>query len=259
MRRRFDMKVAAGVGLCLTLALIVGVVSTWTVSVAPLHLKKRYLTMSSGSTSMLVDSPTTSILDPTQDTYSYESLQARAVLLGNIVANDPVRSGIARRAGVDPGALRIVPPATVNQPHPMLPRGQEPKITDIVRTTNQYRIELDVAPSVPVVDVYALAPDVVTARRLADATVAAARAYVDRTTAASTTPADARLRIRALGAARGTIVNDHVHRQVAATAFLLTLAASAALLLALSRVRRGWRLAVLDERAEAAAAGGGGS
>jgi hypothetical protein len=246
---RVNLKVMAGLAFCLTCALIAGVVSTWTVSVAPLHLKKRYLTMASGSTSMLVDSPKTSILDPSQNTYSYESLQARAVLLGNIVANDPVRSEIARRAGVPAGVLRIVPPATVNQPHPMLPRGQDPKTTDILRTTDQYRIEVDVAPSVPVVDVYALAPDVVTAKRLADATVAAAQAYVARVEATSDAPAKFNLRIRELGAAHGAVVNDNVHRQIAATASLLTFFAVAALLLALARVRRGWRLAVLDERA----------
>jgi hypothetical protein len=248
-----NFRVLAGLGVCLACALIAGVVSTWTVSVAPLHLKKRYLTMASGSTSMLVDSPKTSILDPSQDTYSYESLQARAVLLGNIVANDPVRSEIARRAGVAPGALRIVPPATVNQPHPMLPRGQDPKTTDILRTTDQYRIEVDVAPSVPVVDVYALAPDVRTAKRLADATVAAAQAYVTRVEARDGAPAKFDLRIRGLGAAHGAVVNDNVHRQIAATAFLLTFGVVGALLLALARVRRGWRLAVLDERAAAKA------
>lgn len=251
--RHINLKVMAGLAFCLTCALIAGVITTWTVSVAPLHFKKRYLTMASGSTSMLVDSPTTSILDPTQNTYSYESLQARAVLLGNIVANDPVRSEIARRAGVAPGVLRIVPPATVNQPHPMLPRGQDPKTTDILRTTDQYRIEVDVAPSVPVVDVYALAPDVATAKRLADATVAAAQAYVARTEAANKAPARADLHIRELGAAHGAVVNDNVHRQIAATAFLLTFGVVGALLLAIARVRRGWRLAVLDERSAAKA------
>jgi hypothetical protein len=256
MRVHVSGRVVAGLAICLVCALVAGVVSTWTVSVAPLHLKKRYLTMASGSTSMLVDSPTTSILDPTQDTYSYESLQARAVLLGNIVANDPVRSEIAHRAGVPAGVLRIVPPATVNQPHPMLPRGQEPKTTDILRTTDQYRIEVDVAPSVPVVDIYALAPDVLTARRLADATVAAAQAYVARIEATTKAPARADLHIRELGRAHGAVVNDNVHRQIAATTFLLTFAAVGALLLAIARVRRGWRLAVLDERSAAEAGEG---
>ena len=52
-----------------------------------------------------------------------------------------------------------------------------------------------------------------------------------------------------LGTARGDVINEGVHWQVALVAFILTFALACATLIFLSRVFRGWRLASLAERA----------
>ena len=46
--------------------------------------------MASAATHVVVDTPTSTLLDLRQNTYSLEALTSRAVLLGNVIANGEV-------------------------------------------------------------------------------------------------------------------------------------------------------------------------
>ena len=55
------------------------------------------------------------------------------------------------------------------------------------------------------------------------------------------------IRLVQLGTARGTVINEEVHWQVAFLAFILTFTLACATLIFLTRVSRGWRMESLSE------------
>jgi hypothetical protein len=93
MRRLWHLK--AGVTVSLVLALFAAVWSVQNVSLSPPGLSPRSLEMATASTHVIVDTPTSTLLDLRQDTYSLEALTNRAILLGNVMASGPVRREIA--------------------------------------------------------------------------------------------------------------------------------------------------------------------
>ncbi len=235
------------VAACAVLALAASVWSVWRVDLR--HQRKpRALDMATAWTSMMVDNPKPTLLDLTQDTYSLEALSDRAVVLGTVMANGPLREAIARRAGVPAHVLRVDAPLTPIQPRVPVERGKEKKTSDILRSTDQYRLHLEVDPTVPVLDVYSQAPSARMAEQLADAAVAAAREYIDQLGVAEGTPERYRIHVRQLGRAHGEVINPGVRWQVAFLAFSLTFGLGCAVLITLSWIGDGWRMARLADK-----------
>jgi hypothetical protein len=240
------------VAVCAVLAGVVAVCSVWKVSLVPLKFQPRALDMATGWTSMLIDNPTSVVLDLRQDTYSMEALSDRGVLLGTVMANGPLREAIARRAGISPKILRVEAPLTPIQPRVPVEKGKERRTSDILRSTDQYRLHLEVDPTVPVLDIYSQAPNTKAAADLANAAVDAARVYVNQLAVNEGTQDRYRIHIRQLGRAQAAVINAGVRWQVGLLAFSLTFALGCALLIVVSRIRDGWRMASLaDEPAEA--------
>src|SRR4051812_4579765 len=101
-----------GVAVSLALALIAAVWSVEKISVSPVSLTPRSLEMATAATHVIVDTPTSTLVDLRQDAYSVEGLKNRAVLLGNVIASSNVQEKIAARAGVPVEVLRIQAPLT---------------------------------------------------------------------------------------------------------------------------------------------------
>jgi hypothetical protein len=245
LRRLWHLKL--GVVACFALALLAGVWSVQRISLVPPSLTPRAMEMATASTHVVVDTPKSALLDQRQDTYSFEGLTQRAILLGNVIANGEVRASIAQRAGVSVDALQIAPPLTRNQPQARVETGTERHMSDIVKSTEQYRLSIQANPTVPVLDIYSQARTPETAAALANSAVDALRAYLAEVAEAEQTPTKDQIRLVQLGRATGAIVNEGVQWQVAFVAFLLTLAVSSATLIFLARVRDGWRLAAAAE------------
>jgi hypothetical protein len=232
--------------------LLAGLAATWSVaqvSLSPLALTPRKHEMATATAHVVVDTPTSTVLDLRQNTYSIEGLRNRAVLLGNVAAGSEVRERIANRVGVPAAVLRVQPPLTREMT--TRPAGSENarETSDILKSTDQYRLNLQVNPSVPVLDVYAQAPSPSMAAALANATVAELQGYLGRLAAAQRTPADFQVRLLPLGQAEGTVINAGVDRQVAALVFALAFSMAMAMAALWSRVRFGWRQAKLTEQA----------
>ena len=249
MRIRSLWHLRAGVIASLVLALFAAVVSVEKVSLSPPGLQPRSLEMATATTHVVVDTPTSAMLDLRQDTYSLESLTNRAVLLGNVIASDPVRERIAARAGLPPGVLQVEAPVTPEQPRAPAVAGQQKKTSDIFRSTDQYRIDIEANPTVPVLDIYAQTPTAESAQRIANAAVDELRAYLINLAATEDTPAKDQIQLVQLGRADGAVINGGVHWQTAVLVFLLTFAVACATALLISRVRTGWRLAASLEQA----------
>jgi hypothetical protein len=231
--------------------LVAALVSAWSVqriSLFPPGLTPRSLEMATAATHVVVDTPTSSILDLRQDTYSLEGLTNRAVLLGNIMASTPVLQEIAARADVPVERLEIEAPLTPHNPRAPVEAGHEKRTSDILRSTDQYRLTLQANPTVPMLDIYAETPSRDSAARLANASVDVLRKHLGELARAGAIPEGKQIQLRQLGSARGTIINKSVRWQVALVAFLVTLALSFATTIFVARVRDGWRKAVREER-----------
>ena len=240
-------RLKAGVAVCLILALTAAVWSLENISLFPPKLTARSLEMATASTHVVIDTPHSTLLDLRQDTYELEALTKRTVLLGNVIANGPVKESTARRAGIPVEVLQVETPLTSQQPRPRIEGGKGKKASDILRSTDQYRLNIQANPTAPVLDIYAQTPTVESAEALANAAVDGLRAYLARLAQVQSTPETQQIRLVQLGTARGAVINEGVHWQVALVAFILAFALACATLVFLSRVFRGWRLASLAD------------
>lgn len=225
------------------LALLAAVWSVADISLLPPRLEPRALKMQSAFTQVVVDTPNSAMFDLRAGVQDIEPLKNRAVLLGAVTASPPVRGYIARRAGIPPERLQIVPPRTPDEPRARAPRGAEKGPGDLVKSADQYRLDVQANPTVPLLDIYAQAPTAKASEELANAAVRGLRDYVKGLARSENTPGGVEVRLRQLGKARGDRINQGVEIQVVAVVFLLAFAFLCAAITAIARVRRGWEQA----------------
>lgn len=247
-RLRLLWRLRLAVGVCLVLAVLAAVWSVAKISLSPPGLTSRALGMATASTQVVIDTPQTALLDKRRDTYTLQSLKNRAVLLGNVMASQAVRESIARRAKVPVAVLQVTPPLTPEQPRALAETGSEKKPADILKFNDQYRLDIQANPTVPILRIFAEAPDARTAELLANAAVDAMRSYLADLARSTSTPELEQIRLVQLGRASGEVINGGIDKQVAILAFLLTFAASCATAIFLHRIHEGWRLAALLEQ-----------
>jgi hypothetical protein len=244
----------AGVLVSLLIAAAASVWSVQKISLVPFKLTPRALEMATASTHVVVDTPDSALLDLRQDTYSLEGLRNRAVLLGNVMASTQVQQNIARRAGVPVEALRVQAPLTKEQSAPAITSENARKTSDILKSMDQYRVNIQANPTVPMLDIYVQTPDVKSAAALANAAVAELKAYLATLATSQRTPAKDQIHLVSLGQAEGVVINQGAGWQVALLAFLITFAIACGTVIFLGRLRAGWRAASVSERSEREAA-----
>jgi hypothetical protein len=237
---------------CFAVSALIAVWSVASVSLSPFGLRSRALEMATATTHVVVDTPRSSVLDLRQNTYSFEALTQRAVLLGNVMANGPVREDIARRAHVPVDVLQISAPLTPKVPRAPAGAENQKHASDLLKSTNQYRIGIEANPTVPVLDIYSEAPTSEAATVLANAAVDGLHEYLQELATRQQIPASDQIRLLQLGRARGAVINKSVDWQTAIVAFVLTFAIACATVIYGSRVLRGLRLAALDDQQAAA-------
>jgi hypothetical protein len=248
IRLRKLWRLKLGVAVSIALALFAAVWSVQKISLSPPGLSPRSLEMATASTHLLVDTPTSGMIDLRQDTYSIDGLKNRTVVLGNIIASSELQIRIAQRAHVPLERLRIQAPLTSQQPSPPVDSENARHTGDILKSTDQYRIDLKANPTVPMLDIYAQTPTAESAAALANAAVYELKAYLDDLVVRQNTPLKDQIRPVQLGRATGVVINGGVKWQAAFLTFLLTLGISCATVTFLARVRAGWREAALSER-----------
>jgi hypothetical protein len=238
-----------GVVVSLLLALLAAVWSVQKISLSPLGLTPRSLEMATATTHVVIDTPTSSLLDLRQDTYELEGLQNRTVLLGNVLASTQVEANIARRAHVPIDLLRIQAPLTAAVSSPPADSQNARHTSDILKSTEQYRLDFQANPLAPMLDVYAQAPSATAAAALANSAVAELQSYLDGLAATQQIARKFQVHPLVLGKAKGVVINKGIDWQVAFLVFILTFAVACATAIYLSRVRTGWRQAVISEQA----------
>lgn len=228
-----------GLTISSIVALVVAAQVTFSISLIPPGFERRSVDIGSASTHVLVDTPQSTLTDLRQDIYEIRSLSQRAVILGNIMTSSPVRDFIAKRAGVPADQIAAVGPLTPDQPHAITAAGNERRTTDILKRPNEYRLSIQANPTVPVLDVYAEAPNTAAATKLANGAVDGLRDYLDVVADKRGTPAEDRVQLEQLGRARGGVING-AGLAIAVVVFVLVFAASCAGVLLATRIRRGW-------------------
>lgn len=245
LRELWGQKV--GLAIALLLAVLACSRFLFGLSLIPPGTHDSSLSLASASTRVLVDTPRSSVIDLRQDTYSFTGLTNRALLLGNVMASLPVRSYISRRAGIPTAEIKVAPPITPEQPRALSDAASQPHTEDILKSPREYRLSVQANPTVPLLDVYAEAPDGPTAARLANAAVDGLRDYLAALAAQHATPLRNRIKLDQLGRAGGSTIDSGAKAEIAALVFLLVFAVASAAVLFVSRVRRGWRAsAALD-------------
>src|SRR5439155_1854311 len=121
--------------------------------------------------------------------------------------------------------------------------------SDLFRSTDQYRLNIQANPTVPIVTVFAQAPNAKAAETPANSAVDGLRDYL---AAAAKRPQQARPKdeplITQLGRAHGTVINGGVRVQAFALTFAIVFALACAVTVLVGRVRRGWLEAHSAER-----------
>jgi hypothetical protein len=227
-------------------ALAAAVGALWSlneISLFPPKLTPRSVETAAASTRVLVDSPRSMVLDLRQGTYDFDTMRNRAILIGNVMASSTVREYIAREVGVPADALQVTPPRTPEAPRPRAEVGQEKRATDILKSNDEYRLDIQANATVPILDVYSQAPTARSAEALTNAAVAGTRQYLGQAALTERTGRGQRVEMRQLGAAHGRVLNGGVSVQVGLLAFILFFAVACTAVMAVARIWRGWRVA----------------
>jgi hypothetical protein len=236
MRQVWRLKL--GMGLSLLLALLA---AGWSVS-------RPGLEMATAHTEVLIDTPQSIMTNLRENSYSIDGLVNRAVVLGNVIASTPVEAKIAQRANVPAALLRIQGPITVHVASLPLTAQDTRSITDITKSNEQYRIQIDANPTVPMLDIYAQTPTAQSAAALANAAVDELKAYLAGLARSQATPASDQVRIEQMGRATGLVINPGVRYQLALIVFIVTFLLACGTTVVISRIRAGWRLETMSER-----------
>ncbi len=229
-------------GLSIVIAALAGVLSAYRISTS--GLTPRSIGMSTATTQVLVDNPDSIVLDLDSGTFQLSQMSQSAALLGNVMVSYAVREDIARRVGVPVGLIETSAPATPAFPQAVTAPNR--KTTDLIASNDQYRINVQVNPTVPILDIYTEAHSPAIAKALANAAVAGLRDYVSGF--AQSIPVNQRVEIEQLGPAEGGAVTGGLRVEVIALVFGFALVFCCVAGTLLDRVRRGWRAAADDLR-----------
>jgi hypothetical protein len=246
MHLRELSRLPIGVIVSALLAAFAAVWSVADVSLAPPGLKPRAVDIATAQAQVVVDTPYSAVIDLRQSP-DLDPMKNRAVLIGTLMASAAVRADIAHRAGVPPERLQIVAPRTPDQPRPTEQSGEKKGPADLFKSTDQYRLDVQANPTIPLLTIDAQAPTPEAAQKLANASVTGVGDYLGTLAASELAPDGTRVKLRQLGTAKGSVINHGIRLQVIVVVFSLVFALSCAATMLTARVRRGWQLAVAAE------------
>ena len=247
MHLRELSRLHVGVTVSIFLAALAAIWSVAAIQVAPPGLKPRALDIASAETQVVVDTPYSTVIDLRQGVEDIQPLKERALLLGTLMATQAVRADIARRAHVPTGRIQVAAPRTPDQPRPLPESGEKKGPGDLFKSTDQYRLDIEANPTIPLLTVKAQAPTPAKAEKLANAAVSGLNDYLKRLATSEETPDSLRVTLRQLGTADGEVINHGVQGQVILVVFLFVLSLSCAASVLVTRVRRGWKLAAATD------------
>lgn len=157
--------------------LVAAVVSIFRLAAEPPFLESRSTTRGFASAQVLLDSRRSAL---TNVAYDIQALSSRARIFVQLVATDEIRQQIASDLGITAGELAVVPLVQRIAGVPTRdPSGGE-RTNELRQQLFGYRLEVQAAGDLPVLDLRAQAPDAESAARLANAAAQATVQYLTR-------------------------------------------------------------------------------
>jgi hypothetical protein len=211
-----------------------------TISVAPPGVKARHLGIGAAATHVMIDAPTSLLVEQDKIDVLLSTFTKRAELYGNMIPTPPVLELLQQHTGIAPDQVNAITRLTEGVQLAMREPGAEQQATRLLEMKRPYRLDIQANPSHAVLNVYAQAPTPAEAVKLADGTVAALNEYVAQRAEAAGVPPEQRVRLVQLGHARGAAIEQQTRPTMAALSFVIVFALTMALLFSLRAVRRGW-------------------
>lgn len=201
-------------------------------------LKARSLQHSSATTQVLVDTPSSALGDLSG---SFEQLNARAEVFANFMTSPAVLDLIGKQIGVSGDQIYAAGPLNSNLSKVV----QEPtalkRNIQITGEKDPYRLNYTSDPTTPTVGINAQAPTTAQAVALANAAAVGLREYVTQLQKANHVKAAARVTIRQLGTANGSVDDPGISKALAVIVFIAVFLLWCVLMLFASRFGGYWR------------------
>jgi hypothetical protein len=243
--------------VCVAVATLAAMASVTHLSLFPPSFGgARHLEVAGAATQILVDRRRSPLADRLAQTGDFVSLGSRSTLLAQLMTSAPVRAEIARHAGVPPAELSGVSPVTSNAPAVFNEPDFERRADQIFRSGAPYQLNVQANPVIPGMSVYAQAPTVAEAQRLADAAAPAMRAYLRRQALANGTDPRNQVTFEQIGPARGSVLNPGAAIEIGVFTFIVALAVCGFALALVRRGRLGWKAAAPELPADEPGGGG---
>ena len=205
------------------------------IAAACAYLTAAGTTPDAGATShMMVDDPGTSIVDRDALSQDVTSLQNRAELYARLMTTTPVLDAIARRAQLPAAELSGVADLDGDLPVQYTEAPSEEHASQLESSRAPYRLELQADPSLPILDIYALAPSVAQADRLANDAVSGLRDYLAGVARRGGVSSQDVPVLRELGPAYGAVTDGGARAEIAALTFVTVFVLAWIVLLALT-------------------------
>lgn len=231
--RRRLLVVAGGL-----LALAIGVLLAFHYT-PPLKLQSRAYSVGIASTTALLDTPSSQVVDLGDQTDAAANqagtLPGRAALIASVLTTSPLKDEIAKQAGIDPRTLIAGAPAP-GSTLPIAPIGS--------LSINDRRASLltvTATEGLPMLAVDVTAPDEQTAARLSNGAIKVLQQHLDTLATAGGVPVNRRLVVKQLGAAREATSKRGPSRKIAAIVSILLFGMVCGSIIAFGWFAKRWR------------------
>jgi len=226
------------VALGAAVALLAALLSIYRLGLFPPSLESRSNVFASASSQILVDAPNSAFADTSFD---LDELDTRASVFARFLASPAAVALIAKEAGIPFEAIEARGPFELNLPEVQQAPTAEERSSQILGEGALYRLRFENNPGLPIVSVFAQAPEPEEAATLAAAAPAALHDYIERIQVEQQTPLQRQVVVRQLGSSRGGTVNQGANLQIATLVFAVVLGTWCMLLIPARTIARGWR------------------
>ena len=228
------------------LAVMCAVLVSYRVSLPSLKLESRQYHVGIASARMLIDTPASQVVD--LNPKGADTLNSRASLLANLMVSTPVKSIIARDAGVPADRLIAIAPTAPGSGGPTVPTTLSQKASEASKTPGAYLLTLQSDETLPIVSIDAQAPTAAAAARLANAATTGLRDYLRSVAGAQNLPATRQIVVSGLGGAQAADQVRGPRKLFAIAAFVFVFGFACFAIIMISGIARGWRRAAALER-----------
>jgi hypothetical protein len=236
--------------LVLGVSVLTGLLLAYSPGLPP---QSRQYQVALASSSILVDTTNSQVVDVGGRGPDLPTLTSRANLLGNLMTVGPLKNAIAKSAGIPPADLVVVPPANIEAagvaPAPV-GTGESRKVPDAKATI----LTLSTDDTLPILHVAVQAPSPATAGKLSASTLVELRKYLGSVAATQEIPTAHQLVVRPFGTPLVGNVTRGLPRSFALGATIILALLGCGAIVGGSWFIRSWRQ--IDEAERNASAGG---